>query len=173
MRPRRPIDMLFRGWRDELTIYMRIMSGILGFALFIFGWGPMIDPDNIAYSRPIFDGVQRFASMNAWGLGFWVPAVLLMASAISGRAMMYVWGSLFAATVLCGWSYFVVGQWVTNDEAVFTTGGLALYVMAITFDLGLAFSPKQLVEEPQVVAQLGDGKVVPLVPAEARVISGA
>lgn len=170
MPDRRSIDLLTNGWCDIITPYMRVMSGLVGISLIVFGWGPMITPDAAAYQQPVFAAVRRFASMQAWGLGFWVPALLLVLAAASGRALMYVWGSMLGSFALSLWGVFVVQEWIRHD-AVFTTGGLALYMLAVTITTGLAFSPKQLAEEDQPVVRLDSQKIIPLRPVDGDIAS--
>lgn len=165
----RSIDFLAESWSDTITIYMRVMSGLMAVCLFTFGWGPLFKGDTVPYEQPVFAAVRRFASMHAWGIGFWIPAVLLSFAALSGRAVLYVAGSVLSALALGGWGYFVVSEWI-HHNAVFTTGGLALYMLAVTFTVGLAFSPNQLAEEADVALQ-SDHRIIPLRPVDEDIAS--
>ena len=142
--------------RDQVTPFIRISSAALAVAMFLLGYGPLIQADSPAYDRPIFDGVFAFASPLAWGIGFMVPAALLGIAALSGRAIVYLTGITVGALTLAGWASMIVLTAATDDGAVLTSGALGLYLGTFVGIIGTALSPRQIKAERPMVAVLED-----------------
>ena len=156
------ISGLIDGWNDQLTPYMRAVAAGVGAGLIALGWQPFFDPNAAAYDRPVFEGIKNFASLEAWGLGFWLPALFLLFSALSGRALTYTWGVMLGTVTLVLWAYFVIRQKVIDPDALLTSGAFGYYVLALVATVAPALSPRQLVGEKQVYGKRPDGLLVPL-----------
>ena len=149
--------------REQITTFVRLTSGALAAAMFLLAYGPLVDARTGAYAAPIFDGVFRFASPFAWGIGFMVPGLLLAVGAVSGRAALYLAGVTYGTFTLAAWAGMIVLEAWTSDGATITSGGLGLYVGTFTGLVGLALSPRQIVDERPIVAVLEqDAAPVPL-----------
>lgn len=142
--------------REQVTVFVRVVSGSLAVSMFFLGYGPLFQADGAAYANPVFDGVFAFASPTAWGIGFMVPAGLLAIAAISGRAVVYLAGITVAALTLAGWAAMVLLTAWTNDDAVITSGAIGLYLGTFVGIVGLALSPRQIVAERPIVAVLDE-----------------
>ena len=149
--------------RDIVTPYIRVSSAALAVAMFLLGYGPLVQADSVAYDRPIFDGVFAFASPLAWGIFFMVPAALLAIAVISGPGIVYLAGITIGALTLAGWASMIMLTAATDDGAVLTSGAIGLYLGTFVGIIGVALSPRQIKAERPIVAVLEDhAEPVPL-----------
>lgn len=126
-----------------ITTFVRMLCVALAASNLFLAWGPLFDVDSRAYANPVFRGVFRFASPTAWGIGFAISGLLLLAAAVSARAIVYLAGVTLASLTLAGWSSLIILEAATTD-AVLTSGAIGLYVGTFTALIGLAASPRQL-----------------------------
>jgi hypothetical protein len=149
--------------RETVTVFVRVVAGILAVSMGLLGYGPSFESDSDAYQNPVFDGVFSFASPFAWGLWFFAGASLLLLTAITGRAVIYVIGAVVAGTSLAAWSSIIMATAALSEEAVLTQGAIGLYVGTFTALIGLPLSPRQLaVEKPIVAVAPESGEVTSL-----------
>jgi len=164
---RRPMSSIRRVFElvigERLPTFQRVISGCVAVAMLFLGWGPLLNPTGVAYQNPVFDGVKSIAPLETWGFAFWVVGIVMGVAAISGRAMVYVFGLLGALLTLAGWCFAVITESKLNPEANLTSGAIGLYILSGTAVLGLAFSPQQIEHESKIVGIVGqDGAPVPL-----------
>ena len=148
---------------QTVTTFVRCICAALAASNLLLGWGPLFHHDGQAYANPVFRGVFRFASPMAWGIGFITCGLLLLAAAISARAIVYLIGVTLSSLTLLGWAALIILEAATTD-AVLTSGAIGLYVGTFTALIGLAASPRQLdVPRPlELVLAPADADPVPL-----------
>lgn len=149
---------------QTITVFVRCICAALAVSQIFLAWGPLFDHDSRAYQNPVFDDVFRFASPQAWGIGFALAGLVLLAAAISARAVVYLVGITLSSLTLAGWSSLIILRAVFSDEAVLTSGAIGLYVGTFTALIGLAASPRQLdVPRPlELVLDSADPRPIPL-----------
>lgn len=158
---------------DLITPYLRVMCGMTGAGMVFLGWGPLLNPDGAAYDRPIFNGVRRWAAIEAWGTGFWLCAVVMLVAALSSRALVYALGVVLCSVTLAGWSAMIILEARVNPDAVLTSGAIGLYLLSFTCIVGIAFSPRQLSGEKEILGQISDdGSLVPMRRLEQPAVDG-
>lgn len=149
---------------QTVTVFVRCICAALAVSQIFLAWGPLFDHDSRAYQNPVFDDVFRFASPQAWGIGFAFAGLVLLAAAISARAVVYLVGITVSSVTLAAWSSLIILRAVSSDEAVLTSGAIGLYVGTFTALIGLAASPRQLdVPRPlELVLDSADPRPIPL-----------
>lgn len=144
-----------------ITVFVRCICVALAVSNLFLAWGPLFTAESRAYQNPVFDGVFRFASPLAWGGGFALSGLLLLAAAISARAVIYLVGVTIAGVTLAGWSGLVILEAATSQTAVITSGAIGLYVGTFTALVSLAASPRQL-DVPKPLELVLDGVEPPI-----------
>lgn len=147
---------------QTVTVFVRCICVALAVSNLFLAWGPLFDADSSAYDNPVFDGVFTFASPQAWGVGFALSGLILLAAAISAHAVIYLVGVTLATLILGGWSALIILEAATGP-AVLTSGAIGLYVGTFTALIGLAASPRQL-DVPKPLELVLAGEVEPAVP---------
>lgn len=143
---------------ELVTPFIRAVCMALTAGYVLLGWQLVTDPTAEAFDRPIFDGVFAVANPRAWGLAFLTCAILLLLTAITGRAGIYLLAIVAATVTLAAWASTIVYTAVTNPDAVLTLSAVGLYVLDFVALIGLAMSPRQLATADRpVLADLGDG----------------
>lgn len=132
------------------TPFVRAVCFALAVASGLFAYGPIFTPNARSYSNPVFGALFRFASPQAWGIGFAIASACLLLAALSARALLYLLGITLNALLLAGWSGLVILEAWQNTDADLTSSALGLYVYAFTATIGLAASPRQLATAPRL-----------------------
>lgn len=147
---------------EQTTRFIRVLSAALAIMMATFAWDLIFRPDAKAFDNPVFDGVFDFATPMAWGVGFACSSLLLWIAAISGRAALHLLGVVVATVTLAGWSAMIMFEAWTSQEAVLTSGAVALYFGSFTSLIGLSLSPQPFEVEAVLVGVTEDDTVIPL-----------
>lgn len=154
---------------EAIVREIRVIALIYGLAFTIWGGSLIFFHDARAYQNPIFDGLFTAALPQVWGTAFWTVACAMFATAIGGRAVMYLIAVILAVGFYGGWAAGVICQWILDPDATLTGGALALYMIGFT-GLGSTVTMKRAIEfEREILERTPSGDVVPLVPADRRV----
>lgn len=148
-----------RWWAEETSSFVRLVTGCIGLGLFLIGWDPLLNSDQASFTNPIFDTVQRLASLEAWGALHWIAAALMLFSATSGKFLLYTFALPLAIVVQLTW--FLCIMWAkVVDGAPFSTTGVGLSVLALLATASTAMYPIQLAGSKPVAVVI-DRQLVP------------
>lgn len=142
----------------------------LAYALGAMWWGGglIFDSGNRAYANPVFDGLFSAAHPNVWGLAWWFAGLLMLLTALTGRAIFFLWALVATSGVLTGWVVGVVAQTIISDDAVLSSGAIALYTFAYTGIAAATLSPRPLEYTAEILERDETGVIVPLKPGDRR-----
>ena len=157
---------LLRG--ECITPLLRSLAFVYAAALSVWGIGLIFHNGRSIYDDPALDGVFTVAHPVAWGVCFWLAGCLMLATAISGRALIFLVAMIVTVAVMLGWTGGVVSQVLLSDVAELTTGTAALYMMGFTGIASMALAPKPLEHEVEILERTTDGVLVPLKPSDRR-----
>lgn len=126
--------------KETITVYVRVLSLLIGFSLILFGWDMVTGANREAYASPVFDTVRSMAPLTTWGAMFWLAASLFIIAAVSGRFLAYALAMSGAVLAQSGWfAGVLIARFA--DGATLTTAGIGLWVLAFSLTVGTAFVP--------------------------------
>lgn len=157
---------LFRG--EFVTALNRTLAAAYAFGWIWWGQGLLFRSGGRAYANPVFNGVFTAAHPAVWGMAFWFAGCLMLLTALTARGILFLWAMVASVGILLGWSVGIVTYAVIDDDAVLTSGAVALYTLAFTGLAGMAFSPRPLDFRAEILERDESGVLVPLRPIERR-----
>ena len=157
---------LVRG--EHVLPIIRVLSGFYALWLGIWGGSLIFFPDATAYDNAVFDGIFTAALPEVWGVAFWASSCLMLATAISARATLYLLAVAFSTAIITGWVIGVVAQTFVDPAAHLTGGAFALYGMTYTGLAATVWSQRTIEHEQLILERTPEGRVVPLVEADRR-----
>lgn len=157
---------LLRG--EHISRLLRQVAFVYAIAATVWGYGLIFQHHRAIYTNPAFTGIFTIAHPIAWGVFFWLAGCLLLATAIGGRALVFLGSMMWLAGVLLGWTGGVFAYVIMSPDAELTTGAVAMYAMIFTGMWSTIRAPKPLEHEVEIYERTSDGVVVPLKPVERR-----
>jgi hypothetical protein len=112
--------------------------------------------------------VFTVAHPTAWGIVFLAAGCLMLATAISGRALIFLAAMSLTVAVMLGWTGGVISQVLLSEQAELTTGSAALYLMGFVGIASMALVPRPLEYDDEILERTTDGVLVPLKPSDRR-----
>lgn len=160
---------LFSG--ERVTGRVRIASAALSFVYLVLGYGPLLNSDALVWQNPAFGGIFRLARPEAWGVAFWIGAIMLLLVAVTRRAILYLWSSVLCSGVILGWMIGVTAEVMISDAAAITSTGFGLYGLSIVGMALYSTMSGSLQANVEIYERISEGEYAPLRLVERRKVS--
>lgn len=139
-----PIHRMADLW--HLRVQERIRVFVIGLCLFLTLIGGSLWVNPSSYHIPIYTEALKLCSPAWWGLGFLVPAVFLLAAAITERFVLWAIGLFFSILVSVTWYSLIVLSYL--DGAPLTVSGAVLWAWFLFTNILMASSKTQVIPRP-------------------------